>query len=189
VVALEVVQGAHLQQHERLGEVDVLADDLVLEDPLRLEDVLGDEVGVLVLLEQRPAVRQHHRVVVDVDDLGLRVDPLDDLVGVLRRRQAGAEVEELGDPGLAGQEPAGANKETTVFEREVLGFRRGLLHLVQDLPVDLVVVLPQQEGVVHPRDARSGRVDSHRHSFGPGRGVRHLEPRKFCVESLVLYVE
>jgi hypothetical protein len=41
------------------------------------------------------------RVVVDVDHAGARRDGLRDLVGVVRGRDAGADVEELPDPGLA----------------------------------------------------------------------------------------
>ncbi len=36
--------------------------------------------------QQRPCVRQHDRVVVDVDDPGVGGDPLRDLVGVVGRR-------------------------------------------------------------------------------------------------------
>jgi hypothetical protein len=43
-------------------------------------------------------------VVVDVHDPGLRSDRLGDLVGVVRRGNAGADVEELAYSGLAGQE-------------------------------------------------------------------------------------
>ena len=83
-----MVQGAQLQQGERLGEVDVLPDRLVVQDLPGFEDVGRDEMGAIVFLEQRAAVREYHRVVVDVDDLCVRVDALYDLVGVFRGRQA-----------------------------------------------------------------------------------------------------
>jgi hypothetical protein len=50
-----------------------------------LEDVSSAEVGVVVFLEERSAVREHHRVVVDIDHAGTRLDSLGDLVSVLRR--------------------------------------------------------------------------------------------------------
>ena len=51
---------------------------------------------------------QDDRVVVDVDDLRVRGDPLGDLVRVVGGRQAGADVQELADLRLAGQVPDGA---------------------------------------------------------------------------------
>ena len=77
--------------------------------------------------QQRPAVGQHHRVVVDVDHTGVRVDPLHDLVGVLGRGQAGAAVQVLRDPGLARDESGGANQELTVVPTELCCLRGDLL--------------------------------------------------------------
>ena len=57
---------------------------------------------------------EHERVVVDVDDLGLRRYLLSDLVGVVSRGQAGADVEELPDPGLVGQVAHRASQETAL---------------------------------------------------------------------------
>ena len=94
-ISAVVVQRAELEQRDRLGEVEVLAHDLVLQHLARLEDVGADEVGLVVLLEQCATVREDHRVVVDVDDPGLGVDSLRDLVGVLRGGQSRAAVEEL----------------------------------------------------------------------------------------------
>ena len=45
--------------------------------------------------QQGARVRQHHGVVVDVDDAAGRVDRLGDLVRVAGRGHAGADVEEL----------------------------------------------------------------------------------------------
>ena len=61
--------------------------------------------------QQRPGVGEDQRVVVDVDDPGVGGDPLGDLVGVVRGGQAGADVEELPDAGLAGQVAHGAAEE------------------------------------------------------------------------------
>src|SRR5258708_26600187 len=51
--------------------------------------------------EQRPRERHHERVGVGVDDGGVRVDALGDVVDVVDGWQAAADVEELGDPLLA----------------------------------------------------------------------------------------
>ena len=67
--------------------------------------------------QQRPGVNQHQRIVVDVDDPGSGRDPLGHLVGVVRGRQTGADVEELADARLAGQVPDGPAEEGTVGSR------------------------------------------------------------------------
>ena len=64
--------------------------------------------------QQGAGVGEHDRVVVHVDDPGLRRDRLGDLVGVARRRDAGADVEELPDPRLGGQVADGAAEERPV---------------------------------------------------------------------------
>ena len=55
--------------------------------------------------QQGPGVADHHRIVVHVDDPRLRRGLLRDLVGVVGRRQAGADVQELADAVAAGQQP------------------------------------------------------------------------------------
>src|SRR5690606_5552184 len=166
--ALEVVQRADLQQRDGLVEVEVGAHRLVVEHLGGVEDVGRDERRVLVLLEQRPAVGHHDRVVVHVDDRGVGVDALHDLVRVLGRGQSGAAVEELRDPRLLGDEPAGPDEEVAVLVGEVPGGRGLGEDAVAHLAVDLVVVLAAEERVVDPRDARPRRIHTHRHAFGLG---------------------
>jgi hypothetical protein len=48
-------------------------------------------------------VRQHQRVVVDVDDAALWRDCLGDLVGIVGAGKAGADVKKLANTGLTGQ--------------------------------------------------------------------------------------
>ena len=69
-----VVQRVELQERERLREVDVLSHDRILEDLTRVEDVRDREVRLVALLEQRPAVCERHRVVVDVHHARFRLD-------------------------------------------------------------------------------------------------------------------
>ena len=60
---------------------------------------------------------QDQRVVVHIDDKSVRGDGLRDLVRVLRRRQTGADVQELADPALTGQETHGPAEELPVRPR------------------------------------------------------------------------
>ena len=57
---------------------------------------------------------QHQWVVIDIDDAAVRRDGLGDLMSVLGCGQAGADVEELADAALGGQEPYGPGKERPV---------------------------------------------------------------------------
>jgi hypothetical protein len=173
-----VVQGAVLDQGDRLAEVEELADLGVVQDLVGLEDVGADEQRLVVLLQQRPPVREHHRVVVDVEDLGVRLQPLHDLVRVLRRRQAGTTVQVLRDARLAGQEAAGPDQEVAVGPGQVgdLGGHGG--DLAQYLAVDLEVVLAAQERVVHPGDAGPRGVHADRNRARGHLGVGHGRPRR-----------
>ena len=100
-VVSHVVQYRAGDDRDRAAEVKQLADRWHGEHRPRVGDVGLDHDGLVVLGEQRPAVRQHARVIVYVGDAGRRVGALRDLVHVVRRRQAGAEVDELADAQLA----------------------------------------------------------------------------------------
>ncbi len=65
-------------------------------------DVVGQPLGAAG--EQGAGVDQYDRVVVGVDNARLGRDRLGDLVDVRRCGDAGADVEELADAGLCGQE-------------------------------------------------------------------------------------
>src|SRR5216684_8031764 len=64
-----------------------------------------------LLVSSPEGVREHQRVVVDVDDAALRHDGLGHLVGVVSRGQAGADVEELAYARLGGQVAHAAGQE------------------------------------------------------------------------------
>ena len=74
-------------------------------------------------------------VVVDVDNLGFRRDRLGYLVGVLVGGQAGADVEELPDPGLADQVLDRAAQERPVGPHPRQDVRVGLQGLLSGFPV------------------------------------------------------
>ena len=57
---------------------------------------------------------EHDGVVIDVNDAGFGRDPLGDLMGVASGRDAGADIEELPDPGLGGEVADDAAEEGPV---------------------------------------------------------------------------
>lgn len=90
-VRLAVGDAVHdrVEQHgDGLREVDQPLGVLVVEDRIGLPHVRVDDGGALVLLEQRPAVDEDHRVVVDVDHVRGGVDALGHLVDVVLGGQA-----------------------------------------------------------------------------------------------------
>lgn len=169
VVGDEVQDGAEDHRH-RFAEIDSFLQDGVAENALRVGEVSLDDRGLAVVGQQGTGVRQDRRVVIDVDDPGVGGVPQCHLVHVLLGRQPGADVEELPDPGL-GQGAHGPDQEGPVAERGPLDVRARLPAELDDLlggdPVGLVVVLAAQVVVVHPGDARNGRIDPGRHLAVP----------------------
>src|SRR5690348_5088048 len=92
-------------------------------------------------------------VVVHVDDPGLRRDRLGDLVGVARGRDAGADVEELADPGFGGEEADGPPEERPVGAGSESRVRIKCEGCVPDSTVGGVVVPAAQVVIVYTRDA------------------------------------
>jgi hypothetical protein len=109
--------------------------------------------------EQGPGVAQHDRVVVHVDHAAVRRRRLRHLVGVVRGRDAGAEVEELPDPGLRGQEPDHPGQERPVGADRGDDAGVGLDHRVAGGAVGGEVVRAAEPVVVHPRAVRHAGVD------------------------------
>lgn len=103
-----MVHDRHQQHPHRTAEVDRPQHGGIAQDRLRPAQIALDDGRAALALQQRAGVHQHHRIVVDVDHPGAGIDPLRDLVHVARPRQAGAEVEELGDaaPGQMAHRPA-----------------------------------------------------------------------------------
>jgi hypothetical protein len=90
--SMTATRAGEVQQPRRLGQ-----------DPAGLAQVGVDVAGGTVWPagQQRPRDGQHHRIVVYVHHPGLRRAGLGYLVGVAGGRDAGADVQELADPGLA----------------------------------------------------------------------------------------
>jgi hypothetical protein len=112
--------------------------------------------------QQRPGVLLHQRVDVDVDDPGLRRQPLRHLVDVVGGRQTGADVEELPDPGLGGDVADRAHQEGPRRAGVLDDLRERLPDLVAHLPVDGEVLRPAQPVVPDPRGLRRTRFIGHR---------------------------
>lgn len=109
--------------------------------------------------QQGRGVQQHHRVVVDVDDAALRRLALGDLVGVVRGRDAGTEVEELRDAGLTGQVLHRPGQELAVGPHRLGQLRVGLQRQLARLPVGGEVILAAEPVVVDPGRVGLARVD------------------------------
>jgi hypothetical protein len=132
------------QQRDRHGPGEVEQPRSLGKDRGSVAEVSVDVLGGarLAAVQQRAGVSEDHRVVVDVHDAGLRRDGLGDLVGVARRRDAGADVEELADARLPGEVPDHAAEERPVRPRAVGHVRPDLKRRVHGRPVRRVVVLP-----------------------------------------------
>jgi len=109
--------------------------------------------------QQRPGVREHDRVVVDVDDPRVRGGPLRDLVGVVRGGDPGADVEELPDAGLRGQVAHGPAEERAVAADAHSHERVGRHELLGQLAVGGEVVLAAEPVVVDPGDMRDAGIE------------------------------
>ena len=83
---------------------------------------------------------------------------LGDLVHVAAGGQARADVEELADPGLTGQELDRPGQERPVGTRGPRRVWYRLQQAARGFPVGLEVVLAAEQVVIDPRDVRDGDV-------------------------------
>src|SRR5690606_42140571 len=112
-------------QGDRFVQVDGPLQLLGVQQLVRIGQIGADHRGVVVG-QQRSTVGEDHRVVVDVDDLGIRLVALCDLVDVVLGGQPTAVVDELPNAALLGQEPHGALQERAILPGEQQRFRRYL---------------------------------------------------------------
>ena len=120
-------------------------------------DVLGG--ARLAAGQQRAGVGEHDRVVVHVDHPRLRRGRLGDLVGIARRRDAGADVQELADPRVGGKVADDAPEERAVRAAADGYPGVGLEPCLHGRPVGCVVVLAAEHVVVHPGLVRHAGVE------------------------------
>jgi hypothetical protein len=114
--------------------------------------------ALVALLEQRPQVEHHDRVIVDVGHAGPRGDRLRGLLRAGRGRQPGPDVNELADP-LPGHPRHGASEELLVLPDEIRRRRVQGEQPVRQLPVRGEIVLAAQPVVINPGDTRGSHVE------------------------------
>ena len=131
----------------------------MVEDLADVAHVGLDDGDVLVGLQQRAAVHEHHRIAVDVDDARRGVDLVGDLVHVVLGRQTRAEVDDLGDPGFLDQPAHHAQERDAPALGELLRLRFHREDGVADPAVDGEVLLAAEDEVVHPGDRGPRGVD------------------------------
>src|SRR5215470_1319957 len=155
------VQDRDQHQRYRPGKVKSAPYRGITEDLVRLAQV-GVDVGGGTLgraVEQGGGVREHQRVVVDIDNPRIRCDPLRDLVHVVGHRQADADVKELAHAGLHGQEGYRPAQEGTVFSDGGPDGGKDGGNLVAGFPVGDEVVLTAEPVVVPAPRSRHRCVD------------------------------
>ena len=160
----------------------------------RRESARAASSGPPVLRHQRAGVGEHDRIVVGVDHAGVRLHLLHDLVQVRPGRDSGADVQELVDPALGGQETPCAVHELAVgahVHRErgpdLLGGLRGgaverfnpprdeSAHDRFDVSLDPGDLAGEEQ--IGPRLRLPG-LPQHRRSVEVGVAVHHAEPHE-----------
>ena len=162
LVVGQVVQDGAGDDGDRPAEVQQCPQFRVAQHGTRVRDVRADHDRLVVFLQQRPAMREDNGVNVDIADPGAGIDALRDLMHVVRRGQAGPEVEELVDAKLIGDVRDSPDQAGPVVLRD--GDRAGEARDedLADLPVGGEVVLATEQVVVHTSDAGYFRVERRR---------------------------
>jgi hypothetical protein len=156
------------QDTHRTGEVEVSPDLRIAENPGRFAHIALDGYGPLVVGKQCAGVGEHDGIVVDVDGPGIRLHRTGDLVDVLLRRQARADIKELSDA-LASDITDRTAEEGPVQpcpSRRVRCYRQKLADRV---PVAGEILLATEQEVVHTGRIGHGRVKAGQ----PPGGLRH----------------
>ena len=135
----------HEHERDRLAEVEDSAGDI--QDRGRIPDVGVDVLAHAFFAagQQGARVGEYQGVVVHVQDPALRSHPLRDFVRVVGRGQAGADVEELPDPGLARQVTDRAGEEAPGRAGDDADAGENLQVLVPGLSVDRELSFPPSQ--------------------------------------------
>src|SRR5215470_12906208 len=148
-------------KNERYGLGEIQRARRGVQDFVRLTqvrvDVVGDPLGRAG--QQRPGVREHERIIVDIDDPACWIQPLRNLMCVVDRGQAGASVQKLVNISLSYQIVDGPGEKLPVGSRLGDDTREGLDKLVAGLPVDRIVILTAQPVIPNASRVRDSRVD------------------------------
>ena len=117
---------------------------------------------------------EHHGIVVHINHPAAGLHALGDLVGVVRRRDAGADVQKLPDARHPRQVAHRIGQESPLRADIAQDSRIGLNHLLGGLPVNREIILAAQPVVVDPGDVRHAGVQAARGR--PARAERALRP-------------
>jgi hypothetical protein len=150
----DVVQYGKQQDGHRQAEVDEGPQVRIGEDRLRRAQVAVDDGRAGHAVQHVAGVREHHRVVIDVDDPGVRAGRGGHLVGVAGRGQARPDVDDLADADLADQVPDDPAEEFAVLPDREPRVRQQPADDLGGLPVDRVVVLAAEQAIVDACRAR-----------------------------------
>lgn len=107
------VQDGDEHQRGRLREVQMVASRF--QDGGGVAEVGLDHRGPVAGGEKRAGMGAYDWVVVDIQHPGVWCDRVGDLVGVALGRNAGADVDELSDAALGGEEPYGTTEKLPVL--------------------------------------------------------------------------
>ncbi|GAJ85189.1 hypothetical protein NBRGN_088_00030 [Nocardia brasiliensis NBRC 14402] len=146
---------AHEHDGNWLVEVQNIA--CLLHNLFRIVEIGFHECGDALVGgvdQQGPRMRQHERIVVHVNDLGLGRDTLRDLVRVLHRRQSGADVEELPDARLGGEMTHHADQESARLPGHRADIREYRFAGLAGNAVDFVKVLSPEPIIPDPCGVR-----------------------------------
>src|SRR3569833_620987 len=155
----EELQDRGEQHADGTIQVDDPGDRRMAQDSAGIAQVGLDHGDALVHGEERLPVGDDDRIVVHVDDAGLRVVLLGDLVDVLGGRQTAADVDELGDATLADEVTDGPQTEPAVLDDDLPDARIGGERLSRAVTVHLEVVLAAKQAVDDAGDRRDGERD------------------------------
>jgi hypothetical protein len=137
----DMAEDAHQHDGDRTAEVKLFPGSE--QQRVWVVEVGVDVVGAAfsAASEHRPGVRKDERIVVHVDDPGVRGYPLGGLVGAVVAGQPGADVKELPDPRLTRQVTDHPGDEITGHAGQVEDTWKELRELIPRLLVDRIVIL------------------------------------------------
>jgi hypothetical protein len=126
----------HRRQHhrDRLAQINHGPHIRVIQDARRVPQIPLDRPHPRTHAQQRPRMRHHHRVVIDIHHPGPRLQRLCYLMNMAGRRKSRADIDELPDARLD-EKPDGADQETPFRPRRGPHTRHHGEQALSDLPV------------------------------------------------------
>src|ERR1700722_4052227 len=110
---------------------------------------MGEDDGIRNAVQHIPAVREYHRIVVDVHDPGLAIGPPRHVVHVTRGRQAGTNIDKLADTGVGSQKIHRSPQKGPVRPARLANVRQIGHYFIAGLPVSRVIVFAAEQVVIN----------------------------------------